>query len=80
MLNRTIVLNTLIRHETLTITDIAKEENLGVVPNKDTLQLLLNELTESDHIHILEGAVPCTYTITEKGIKEGARLKEEAAG
>jgi len=78
MLNRTIVLNTLIRHETLTIIDIAKEENLGTVPNEEHLQLLLDELTESDHVHILSGAVPRTYTITDKGIKEGARLQAEA--
>lgn len=78
MLSRTIVLSTLIRHETLTADDIAKEENLGLVPNKEHLQLLLDELTASEHIHILSGAVPCTYTITDKGIKEGERLKEAA--
>lgn len=76
MLNRTRVLNTLIRHETLTVDDIAKEENLGLVPNKEHLQFLLDELTASEHIHILSGAVPCTYTITDKGIEEGKRLKE----
>jgi predicted transcriptional regulator len=78
MLNRTLVLNTLIRHETLTINDIAKEENLGIIPNEEHLQLLLDELTESDHVHILNGAEPRTYTITDKGIKEGTRLKAEA--
>ena len=77
-INRTIVLNTLIRHETLTIDDIAKEENLGMIPNKNHLDFLLNELTESGHILILDGVVPCTYTITDKGIREGARLKAEA--
>ena len=78
MLNHTIVLNTLIRHETLTITDIEKEENLGLVPNKEQLQLLLDELTASDYVHILSGAEPCTYTITTKGINEGKRLQKEA--
>ncbi len=78
MLNRTIILDTLIRHETLTIMDIAKEENLGMVPDKEHLQFLLDELTESNHIHILGAARTPTYTITDKGIKEGARLKEEA--
>jgi len=78
MLNRTIVLNTLIKHETLTIDDIAKEENLGIVPNEEHLQLLLDELTESNHIHILGSAVTRTYTITDKGIKEGERLNAEA--
>ena len=78
MLNRTIVLYTLIRHETLTIDDIAKEENLGTKPNEEHLRLLLNELTASEHIHILSGAEPCTYTITDKGIQEGERLKAVA--
>lgn len=79
MLNRTRVLNTLIRHETLTVDDIAKEENLGLVPNKEHLQFLLDELIASEHIHILSGAVPCTYTITDKGIEEGKRLKKQQA-
>lgn len=76
-INRIIVLNTLIQHETLTIDDLAREENLGMVPNKDHLDFLLRELTDSGHITILNGVVPCTYTITEKGIHEGARLNEE---
>jgi hypothetical protein len=76
-INRTLVLNTLIQHETLTIDDLAREENLGLVPNQDHLDFLLNELTESGYLKVLNGVVPCTYTITDKGIKEGARLKEE---
>jgi len=78
MLNRTVVLNTLIKHETLTIDDIAKEENLGMIPNEEHLQNLLDELTESNHIHILGSAAIRTYTITDKGIRECARLKAEA--
>ena len=77
-LNRTIVLNTMIRHETLIIDDISKEDNLGFVPDKKHLQLLLDELLESRHLTILNGVTPCTYSITEKGILEGKRLKEEA--
>ena len=50
-INRTIVLNTLIKHETLT----------------------------SRHIHLISGVVPSTYTITNKGIIEGARLNKEGA-
>ena len=68
MLNHARVLYTLIKHETLTIDDIAKEENLGIVPDEKHLQSLLDELTESDHIHILGSAETRTYTITEKGI------------
>ena len=67
-INRTIVLNTPIKHETVTIVDIAKEENPGMVSNEDHLQFLLTELNESRHIHLMSGIVPCTYTITNKGI------------
>ncbi|PSR57010.1 hypothetical protein AHMF7605_27755 [Adhaeribacter arboris] len=76
-LNRIIVLKTLIKHETLLFSDIAKEENLGMIPNEIHLQFLLDELVESDHIHILSGVTPCTYTITVKGINEGKRLARE---
>jgi hypothetical protein len=77
LLNRATVLNTLIKHETLIIHDIGKEENMGFVPNQEHLQFLLDELTESRHLNILSGVTPCTYTITDKGIAEGKRLKEE---
>jgi len=76
-INRTLVLKTLIKHETLTIDDIAKAENLGRIPNKNHLQFLLTELNESGHIHLMNGVVPSTYTITDKGILEGARLNKE---
>ena len=74
-LNRKIVLNTLIKHETMTFPDLAKEENLGMASNEHHLRLLVNELEEDAYIQRLDGAVPCTYTITEKGITEGKRLK-----
>ena len=76
-LNRIIVLNSLIKHETLLFTDLAKAENLGMIADETHLQFLLDELVESDHIHILDGAHPCTYTITVKGINEGKRLTRE---
>lgn len=75
-INRTLLLNTLIRHETLTITDIAKIENLGMIPDTNHLNFLLEELVESGDINTLDGVSPCTYTITNKGIKEGERLNE----
>ena len=75
-LNRTLVLNTLIKHETLTLTDIAKEENLGMIPNEQNLRFLLEELDESGFIQKLDGTAVSTYTITDKGIEEGKRLKE----
>jgi len=73
-LNRELVLNTLIRHETLTIIDIRKEKNIGVIPDKIHLNYLLNELMESGHIQTLNGVVPATFTITSKGISEGKRI------
>ncbi|MGE5520235.1 MAG: hypothetical protein ACM3VS_09945 [Candidatus Dadabacteria bacterium] len=73
--SRSIVLDTLIKHETLTIADLVKKENLGVVPNRVHLKYLLMELVESGCIKKLNGITPYTYTITPKGIAEGARLK-----
>lgn len=70
-LNRILVLNTLIKHETLTLPDIGRQENLGLLPNADHLQFLLDELEQGLYIQKLDGAVPCTYTITDKGIAEG---------
>ena len=75
-LNRTLVLNTLIKHETLTLQDLGKEENLGISANGHHLQLLVDELEEESYIQKIGGAVPSTYTITDKGLAEGKRLKE----
>ena len=74
-LNRTLLLNTLIQHETLTLTDIGKQQNLGLTPNKHHLQVLLDQLEQDLYIQRLSGAIPCTYTITDDGIAEGKRLK-----
>jgi predicted ArsR family transcriptional regulator len=76
-INRSVLLKALIKHETLTIDDIAKKENLGIEPNAYHLKFLLAELCKSGHILILSGARPCTYTITDKGIEEGTRLNAE---
>jgi hypothetical protein len=73
-LNRTLLLNTLIKHETLTLPDIGKQENLGLTPNKYHLQMLLDQLEQESCIQRLSGASPSTYTITDKGIAEGIRL------
>jgi hypothetical protein len=54
-INRAVVLNTLIKHETLTIVDIRKAENIGMVPDKVHLNFLLNELIESRDIQTLMG-------------------------
>jgi hypothetical protein len=74
-LNRKLLLDSLIKHETLTFTDIGKEHNLGLVPNEHRLQILLDELENDSSIKRLDGAVPCTYTVTDKGIAEGNVLK-----
>ena len=74
-LNRKLLLNTLIKHETLTLTDIGKKENLGLTPNKHHLQVLLDKLEQESYIKKLNGSMPGTYTITDKGIAEGNRLK-----
>ena len=73
-LNRNIVLNALIKHETLTIDDFAKEENLRASPGGNHLQYLVDELVQSGHIQVIDGTLPCTYTITDEGIREGAWL------
>ena len=73
-LDRTLLLKTLIRHETLTLTDIGKEENLGLTPNKHHLQILLDQLEQESCIQKLDGAKPCTYTVTDEGIAQGKRM------
>ena len=75
-LNRELVLNTLIRHETLTLEDLSKEENIGMIPNDNHLRLLLEELENDAYIQQLGGTTLCTYTITDKGIAAGKRLGE----
>lgn len=71
------ILNTLINHETLTMGDLAKRVNPGTLLEDNHLQFLLDELIQSGHINMLNGITPCTYTITNKGIKEGKRLAQE---
>jgi hypothetical protein len=72
-LNRTLVLNTLIKHESLTLPDLGKEENLGIIADEQHLLLLVKDLEDEHLIQKIEGAVPRTYTITDKGIAEGKR-------
>ena len=76
-LKRTALLDSLVKHETLTREDISKVENLGLVMDETYLQVLLDELTQSGHLNILDGITPDTYTITEKGIDESKRLNSE---
>src|SRR5690348_16157580 len=78
LFNRILLLTSLIKHETLTIDDLAKEENMGMLPDKEQLKTLLNELRESGCIVQLNGVNPSTYTINDKGITEGKRKEKEA--
>lgn len=77
ILNKGLILSSLTKHETLTIDDICKEENLGMVPNGHHLKSLLNELKESGHLEVLNDVDPITYTITSKGIDETVRLENK---
>lgn len=72
-----IVLNTLIKHETLTLHDLAKEENIGMSLRPDDLQSVLDELNNNGFVDILNNVSPVTYTITTDGISEGARLSDK---
>jgi CheY-like chemotaxis protein len=76
-LNRKLVLDTMIKHETLTVEDVGKRENLGLVPDKVQLGYLLKELVEEGFLTMLDGALTPTYTITDKGIEKAKKLKEE---
>ncbi|MGN6618830.1 MAG: hypothetical protein ACTHJ5_16770 [Ilyomonas sp.] len=77
LINRIQLLNSLIKHETLTIDDLAKEENMGMIPDKEQLKILLNELRKSGHILQLNGVNPFTYTISDTGVADGKRRKKE---
>lgn len=75
-INRNVLLHTMIKHETLTIDDILKKENLGVEANVEQVKLLINELQNDGSIEQLNDVVPETLTITVKGISEYAMLTD----
>jgi hypothetical protein len=77
-INRKMLLDTMIQHETLTIIDLAKKANLGFIPITGQLNYLLQQLRNDGLILLLRGAIPATFTITDKGIQEGKRLNEIA--
>ena len=74
-INRSLVLNSLIKHETQTLEDLNKQDNIGSSSNRGVLSQLLEELKDGGFIETLNDVEPITYTITEKGIDEGLRLK-----
>jgi hypothetical protein len=69
------VLETLVKHETLTVQDVGKFENIGFVANNAQLRYILSQLIISGYLAILTGVSPETYTITTKGIAESKRLE-----
>ncbi len=76
VLTRTLILNILIKHETLTVEGIAKHIDKRMAPNLQHLNFLLDELTGIGFLKMLNGILPPTYTITSDGIAEGERLIE----
>lgn len=69
------VLRTLVKHETLTVYDIGRAENIGFLANNAQLRFILSQLTISGYLVILAGVIPATYTITTEGIAESKRLE-----
>ena len=76
ILTRNLVLETMVRHETLTLVGLQEQEVMGFDPNKEQLHILLSELVETECLTLLNGVTPETYTITNKGIGEGKKLAD----
>jgi len=74
MISRKMIMDAMIKHETLTIVDMAKAENLGLIPEMGQLKYLLSGLVDEGFVIILQGAIPRTYSITKRGMEEGKRL------
>lgn len=72
--NRNVLLHAMVKHETLTIHDIMKKENLGVEPDKGQVTNTIKELQTDGAIEQLNDIEPATFTITVKGITEYAGL------
>ena len=62
------LLHTMVKHETLTIDDLLKKENLGVEPNVAQAKLLISELRQDHLIEQLSDVVPETLTNTNKAM------------
>lgn len=73
---RNILLHTMVKHETLTINDIMKKENLGVEPNVGQVNNSISEMQQDGTIEQLSNVEPATFTITVKGIAEYASLTD----
>lgn len=71
---RKIILQTLLKHKSLPVKDIVKEEFLGLVPDKNQLTFLLHQLSSHGFIIILNSVAGTTCNITAEGRKELQRL------
>lgn len=72
---RKTLLHAMAKHETLTIDDIGKEENIGFPVDHHQLKHVLRQLQIRGQVLILSGVSPTTYTITALGIEENSRLQ-----
>ena len=71
--NPNTVLKVILEHDTLTINDLIKEENLRMEASHEELQPVLDQLKSDGLINTLDNVTPATYTITDKGIVEGSK-------
>jgi hypothetical protein len=71
-----IVLQALIRHETLTFPDLLLEKNLGIALPEAYVETALQQLRSNKLVDLLNDTDPPTYTITAKGIEEGQKASE----
>lgn len=74
-INSNMLLDILISHETLTIDAFSTIDTMKTYADKTPIKPLLEELHAGGFIETLNDVSPLTYTITEKGIAEGTRLK-----
>lgn len=76
LFDRTLLLISVIKHETPVIGDLTNEENMETMYDKEQLKILLNELRKSDYIVQLNGVNPSAYTINGKRIAEDKRKEK----
>jgi hypothetical protein len=69
-----IVLNALVKHETLTFPDLTEEKNLGVKVTTEDVEQAVEHLHQQKFVVQLDGAEPRTYTITTLGIEESQKF------
>lgn len=70
------VLEVMVQHETLTLDTLSEQEFMGLKADREQLQQLLSELVESNDLTLLNGVIPETYTVTDKGISEEKKTSD----